>query len=114
MAFQRGEVVTVQFPLVERVMPARMPEAHPAVVVSTPDYEAITGNVIVTMITTQPHSTPTDHRLQDWQAAGLRRPSTVRIKPATVVPSRVLRQIGQLSTHDLAEVDARWRCALGV
>jgi mRNA-degrading endonuclease toxin of MazEF toxin-antitoxin module len=54
MAFQRGEVVTVQFPLVERVMPTRMPEAHPAVVVSAPDYEATTGNVIVTMITAQP------------------------------------------------------------
>jgi mRNA-degrading endonuclease toxin of MazEF toxin-antitoxin module len=41
MAFQRGEVVTVQFPLVERVMPKRLPEAHPAVVISTPDYEAL-------------------------------------------------------------------------
>jgi len=114
MAFRRGEVVTVQFPRVERVIPKRMPEAHPAVVVSTADYEVTTGNVIVTMITTQPHSTPTDYRLLDWQAAGLRRPSTVRIKPATIVPSRVLRQIGQLSIRDLAEVEARLRLALGL
>lgn len=51
MAFRRGEVVTVQFPLVECVRLKRMPEAHPAVIISNAKYEITTGNVIVTMIT---------------------------------------------------------------
>jgi mRNA-degrading endonuclease toxin of MazEF toxin-antitoxin module len=114
MPFQRGEVVTVRFPLVERVIPTRLPEAHPAVVISTPDYETTTGNVIVTMITTHPHGTPTDYQLQDWSTAGLRYPSTVRVKPATVTPTRILRQVGQLSVRDLDELDTRLRLGMGL
>jgi mRNA-degrading endonuclease toxin of MazEF toxin-antitoxin module len=114
MPFQRGEVVTLRFPLVERVIPMRLPEAHPAVVISMPDYETTTGNVIVTMITTQPHRTPTDYRLQDWNAAGLRYPSTVRVKPATVTSARILRQVGRLSARDLTELDNRLRLGMGL
>jgi len=114
MPFQRGEVVTIQFPLVERVVPQRLPKIHPAVVISTPDYEVTTGNVLATMITSRPYTTPTDYQLLDWAGAGLQRPSTVRIKPATVVPSRILRRVGRLSNRDLAEVEARLRLAMGL
>ncbi|MBM4046938.1 MAG: type II toxin-antitoxin system PemK/MazF family toxin [Planctomycetes bacterium] len=114
MPFQRGEVVTLLFPLVETVMPRHTPHPHPAAVISTPDYEATTGNVIVTMITSQPHTAPSDYRLQDWEAAGLRRPSTVRAKPSTVAPHRILRRAGRLSNRDLAELDARLRLAMGL
>ena len=114
MPFQRGEVVTVQFPLVERVMPRRLPKIHPAVIINTPVYEVTTGNIIVTMITSRPYTTPTDYQLLDWARAGLRRPSTVRIKPATVVSSRILRHVGRLSNRDLAEIEARLRLAMGL
>mgnify|MGYP000458474047 FL=1 len=110
MAFQRGDVVLIPFPFTD--LSAK--RARPAVVVSVPEYEQNTGDVIVAQITSRHHSLPTDYALQDWQSAGLLKPSIVRVKLATINASLVQLRIGQLSNRDLEEVNKRLKLALGL
>jgi mRNA interferase MazF len=110
MAFQRSDVVLVPCPFTD--LSAK--RARPAVVVSVPEYERTTGDVIVAQITSRYHSFPTDYTLQDWQSAGLLKPSIVRAKLATINASLVQLRIGQLSNRDLEEVNKRLKLALGL
>ncbi len=110
MAFQRGDVVLVPFPFTD--LSAR--RVRPAVVVSTAEYEQQTGDIIVAQITGKQRNLPTDYPLQDWQAAGLLRPSIVRAKLATLSASLVQFRTGRLSDRDMKEVDSRLRLALGL
>ncbi|MDT7898697.1 MAG: type II toxin-antitoxin system PemK/MazF family toxin, partial [Armatimonadota bacterium] len=80
MAFQRGDVVLIPFPFTD--LSAK--RVRPAIVVSVPEYEQNTGDIIVAQVTSRQHSLPTDYALQDWQFAGLLRPSVVRVKLATI------------------------------
>jgi mRNA interferase MazF len=110
MAFQRSDVVLVPFPFTD--LSAK--RARPAVVVSVPEYERTTDDVIVAQITSRYHSFPTDYALQDWQSAGLLKPSIVRAKLATINASLVQLRIGQLSNRGLEEVNKRLKLALGL
>jgi mRNA interferase MazF len=87
---------------------------RPAIVVSVPEYEQNTGDIIVAQVTSRQHSLPTDYALQDWQFAGLLRPSVVRVKLATINAALVQFRTGRLSDRDLEEVDKRLRLALGL
>jgi mRNA interferase MazF len=110
MAFQRGDVVLIPFPFTE--LSAK--RVRPAIVVSVPEYEQNTGDIIVAQVTSRQHSLPTDYALQDWQFAGLLRPSVVRVKLATINAALVQFRTGRLSDRDLEEVDKRLRLALGL
>jgi mRNA interferase MazF len=110
MAFQRGDVVLIPFPFTD--LSAK--RVRPAIVVSVPEYEQNTGDIIVAQVTSRQHSLPTDYALQDWQFAGLLRPSVVRVKLATINASLVQFRTGRLSDRDLEEVDKRLRLALGL
>ncbi|MCX7968085.1 MAG: type II toxin-antitoxin system PemK/MazF family toxin [Armatimonadetes bacterium] len=110
MAFQRGDVVLVPFPFTD----LSAQRVRPEVIVSTSEYERQTGNIIVAQITSRPRNLATDYTLQDWQAAGLLRPSTVRAKLATISVSLVQFRTGRLTNRDMKEVDNRLRLALGL
>jgi hypothetical protein len=55
-----------------------------------------------------------DYVFNDWKIAGLRYPSALKPVLFTLDPTRLLYQIGALSTQDLAAVDQRLRLMLGV
>jgi mRNA interferase MazF len=110
MAFQRGDVVLIPFPFTD--LSAK--RVRPAIVVSVPEYEQNTGDIIVAQVTSRQHSLPTDYALQDWQFAGLLRPSVVRVKLATINAALVQFRTGRSSDRDLEEVDKRLRLALGL
>ena len=110
MAFQRGDVVLIPFPFTD--LSAK--RVRPAVIVNAPEYQQNTDDIIVAQITSRQHSLPTDYSLQDWQYAGLLRPSIVRVKLATINASLVQLRIGQLSNRDLEEVNKRLKLALGL
>ncbi|MFA0755096.1 MAG: hypothetical protein YPKNTGVA_000594 [Candidatus Fervidibacter sp.] len=110
MAFQRGDVVLIPFPFTD--LSAK--RVRPAIVVSVPEYEQNTGDIIVAQVTSRQHSLPTDYALQDWQFAGLLKPSVVRVKLATINAALVQFRTGRLSDRDLEEVNKRLRLALGL
>ena len=55
-----------------------------------------------------------DYVLREWQIANLRYPSAFKPLLFTLEPTLVLHQIGQLTAHDLTEVDVRLRRALAL
>jgi hypothetical protein len=52
--------------------------------------------------------------LNDWRAAGLRFPSSLKPVLVTLDPARVVHRIDALSAADLAQVDERLRRALAL
>ncbi|MBV8859742.1 MAG: type II toxin-antitoxin system PemK/MazF family toxin [Acidobacteria bacterium] len=107
---QPGAVVTVDFPGATGV------KRRPALVVSTPTYHATRPDVVLAVVTSQTVSAtaPSDYVLQDWQAAGLHKPSAFRAFLVTLPAAAVGSVIGQLSGRDWHEVQARLRVALAV
>jgi len=110
----RGDLLLAPFPYSD----LRGLKRRPVCVVSS---AAISQgpDVIVAMVTssrarvTQPGMG--DVVLEDWRAAGLRQPSVVRAGRLLVVEHRLLAgPLGQLSSRDLAAVDAGLKAALGL
>ena len=108
--FRRGDVVLVPFPFADLSAQKR----RPALVVSSPLYHQTEPDLILAAITGRIPATPapTDYVLQDWQQAGLLRPSMVKAFLVTVEPRVILHRLGRLSRRDLREVAARLRLAL--
>jgi mRNA interferase MazF len=101
-------VVTVDFPGATGL------KRRPAVVVSSHLYHAHRPDLVLGVLTTQTASadTPTDYLLQDWQAAGLNRPSAFRAYFGMSERSAV-RIIGRLSDRDWEGVRGCLERALG-
>lgn len=104
-----GDVVTADFPGATGV------KRRPAVVVSTDQNHQTRPDVILGVLTTKITSAtqPSDYVLQDWQAAGLHRPSAFRAFLFTL-PVRAVNAIGRLSDRDWSEVQDRLRAAVDV
>ncbi len=105
-----GSVVLVLFPGIQATKP------RPAVVISTALHQTTHGDIILGLLTGNLAQArgPTDYVLQDFVAAGLRKPSAFRVFLTTKPPSDVSRVLGKLSDHDWAEVQSRLRLALAV
>jgi len=104
-----GDVVTVDF------VGATGVKRRPAVVVSSRLYHAHRPDLILAVLTTQvtTATTPTDYVLQDWAAAGLRRPSAFRAYLGMATPAAV-HVIGHLSARDWGSVQACLMRALAI
>ena len=62
-------------------------------------------DLLVTPITSHTERSVADVRISEWQGAGLRLPSVVRLeKLATVDKAAILRKLGQLSPSDWRKV----------
>jgi mRNA interferase MazF len=109
MTFRPGDVVLLPFPFRDRLAE----RARPASVVSTDGYNRL-GDVIVAAVTSHAPRTAFDIEVNDWQAANLKVPSTVRMLLAAVSQSRTLHHVGELSSPDWQTVSARLKDAIDV
>ncbi len=95
--YQFGEILLLSFPFSDAVGVKRRPAL---VLLDTGD-----DDILVARITGQLTQTQFDVELQEWQLAGLRLPSVVRLhKLATLEKRLVERSLGNLSTADLQQV----------
>ena len=90
-----GDAVTLEF------RGARTITRRPTVVVTSATYHQNRPDIVVGILTTNVDAatTPTDHVLRDWRAAGLRQPAAFRCYLNTVLPIDV-QVIGQVSPSD--------------
>jgi mRNA interferase MazF len=66
-------------------------------------------DAIVCRITSVLRASPVDVRLNDWNSAGLLKPSIARLDRIVTAEKTVfLRRLGALSTHDLDAVRDSW------
>lgn len=102
MTYNAGEVVLVPFPYRDRLAE----KTRPAIIVSGSAYNR-QGSLVIIALTSQPPRLAMDYALQDWAAAGLKRPSTACMLIATIAETRVQLHVGQLSDRDRSEVRTR-------
>ncbi|MBN1629244.1 MAG: type II toxin-antitoxin system PemK/MazF family toxin [Thermoleophilia bacterium] len=103
MTYERFSVVVVPFPFADRGASRR----RPALVVSDPDTVGRpAGHSILAMVTSGDNPRwPLDVPITDHEAAGLSKPSVVRMKLFTLDDRLVLRAIGRLSPPDADSVE---------
>lgn len=110
MPYRKGDVILVPVDFTDR----SGVKLRPAVVVSGDDYNQQTPDIVIASITGNlaalPH--PGDHRLADWNAAGLLRPSLAQSKLATIERTLIKRTLGRLTATDLAALEQGLREAL--
>ena len=101
-----GTVVTAEFQGVVGT------KRRPAVVVSSEAYHRERLDAILAVVTGEINKSisSTDYLLQDWQAAGLKKPSAVRIFLFTLPQSKIIK-IGELSEKDWTKVKTRLQIA---
>ena len=101
MTFEPFDVVVVPFPFSDREATRR----RPALVVSSPDFNATHDQSILAMITSASGGDwPSDVVVRDWYEAGLSVPCKVRLKLFTLDDALILRKTGALSERDAEAV----------
>jgi mRNA interferase MazF len=103
-----GDVIWIEFPGVVQT------KRRPAVIISSSAYHASRPDIIVGLITSQTSkaTSPTDHLIEDWQAAGLHVPSAFRAFIVTLRASAVISTMGTLLPNDWSAVVARVKLAI--
>lgn len=98
MPYDFGDIVLVPFPFTSQAASKK----RPAVVVSSPAYNASKPDIVVMAVTSQFRASALlgEVWLQDWQAARLLKPSAIKPVIATLEQLMVLRQLGRLSVRD--------------
>ena len=104
----RGDVVWVEFPGVVQT------KRRPAVILSSSTYHATRPDIIVGLVTSQTSkaTAPTDHVIQEWQAAGLRVASSFRAFIVTLPRTAVVSTMGTLREPDWRQVVTRVKLAM--
>lgn len=97
--FEFGDVVLVPFPFTDQSTTKK----RPAIIVSSQHYNAQRPDLIVMAVTSQLRpQNRFDIPLQDWQQAGLLKPSVTKPVIATIENTLVIRALGRLSDKDRA------------
>jgi mRNA interferase MazF len=93
-----GDVVLVPFPFTDQTGTKK----RPAVVVSSPAYQAQRRDLVIMAITSQIRPRPAfgEFLVAEWKTAGLIAPSAVKPVLTTIDKRLVLRRLGQLQPQD--------------
>ena len=99
---KRWELVLVPFPFTDLSSAKRRPD----LIVSPDSYNA-GKDVVIAYVTSQVTAPPQigDYKIQRWKAAGLPKPSMVRMKFATIDKTIVIKTIGEAEAVDREEIE---------
>ncbi len=106
-----GDVVLVGFPFTN----LKALKKRPAVVISDTAYQQGRLDVILMAITSQMRQPLAfgEYLLQDWQQAGLLKPSVLKPLIATLEQNQIVKVMGQMSTTDQHSLQSTLRTILG-
>jgi mRNA interferase MazF len=103
MTNDQWQVVRVPFPFTDLTAAKK----RPALVLSTRAFNIQSRHTIMAMIAKRDHSIwPHDYDVREWQSAGLKFPSWVRMKFFTIENSLIIDIIGKFQAVDIAGVQA--------
>jgi mRNA interferase MazF len=97
--YEFGDLVLVPFPFTDQSTTKR----RPAVVISSPAYHHGRPDVIIMAVTSQ-RPTPGavgEVEVQNWQGAGLLKPSVLKPVLTTIDPALIVKKLGRLASADL-------------
>jgi len=98
MPFEFGDVVLVPFPFTDQTASKQ----RPAVIVSNLAYNQVKPDFVVMAVTSQFRPSPAlgEVWIDQWQAAGLLKPSAIKPVFATIEQGLVIRPLGKLAAAD--------------
>ncbi len=93
-----GDIILVPFPFTDQTTSKK----RPAVVVSSDKYNEGRPDLIIMAITSRLHQVNRlgEKMVDDWQSAGLLKPSVFKPILATIENTLILRKLGSLKTED--------------
>lgn len=96
--FEFGDVVLVPFPFTDQ----SATKQRPAIVVSSQAYNSERPDLIIMAVTSQikPAAILGEVIVQDWQAAGLLKPSAIKPVITTIEKPLVIKTLGRLNERD--------------
>jgi mRNA interferase MazF len=105
-----GDVVLVNFQYTDRPQVKK----RPAVVLSVPQYQQSRLDAVMVGLTTElGRNYFGDCPIQEWQAAGLPKPSVAKGVIQTISQDMVDRRLGTLTSHDFSRVQGSVRQIFG-
>ena len=109
--YEFGDLVLVPFPFTDQSAVKR----RPAVVISSAAYHRARPDILIIAVTSQQPSTLSvgEVQVQDWQGAGLLKPSVLKPVLTTIDPTLVLKRLGQLTPNDQAALRQALTTILG-
>jgi len=101
--YNRGDVILVPFPFSDQTTAKK----RPAIIVSSDTYNSISQDIVIMAITGQVrgHIGVGEFLIEDWQGAGLLKPSAVKSAISTIEQRLVLKLLGRLSTRDMSALE---------
>jgi mRNA interferase MazF len=103
-----GDIVLVKFPFSD----LESSKKRPALLLVQTNLTLKVGVVSIAMITSKVDGLkfPGDHRIEEWQEAGLLHPSLIRLaKIATIDKEMVYKSLGRLNARDLRSVKSSFQ-----
>lgn len=99
----RWDIILVPFPFTDLTTNKK----RPALVISPDTYNG-GPDVVIAFITSRLNTSarPGDYRIGEWQAAGLLKPSLLRMKLATISRDIVIKKLGHLPKTEEISVQA--------
>lgn len=101
--YKRGNIILVPFPFSDQTITKK----RPAVVISSNDYNEISPDIIIMAITGRKEQILDigESVIEDWQNAGLLKPSVMKPVISTIEKTLVLKKLGRISARDPASLD---------
>jgi len=102
-AYNRGDIVLVPFPFSNQTVIKK----RPAVIISSARYNAASQDIIIMAVPSRLEKVFDigECRIQNWQEAGLLKPSSIKPVLSTIEQKLVLKKLGSLSTDDLTSLN---------
>lgn len=109
--FEFGDILLVPFPFTDQSQAKK----RPAVIISSNAYNTERPDLIIMAVTSQlkPTSIIGEVILQDWQAAGLLKPSAIKPVITTIEKPMVIRTMGRLKDNDQVALQESLKVILG-
>ena len=106
-----GDIILVPFPFTDQTTTKK----RPAVVISSTAYNIERPDLIIMAVTSQlkPSQMIGEVIIQDWQAAGLLKPSAIKPVITTIEKHLIIKAMGQLMSEDHAALKASLKTILG-
>jgi mRNA interferase MazF len=109
--FEFGDIVLVPFPFTDQSATKK----RPAVVISSNAYNSERPDLIIMAVTSQfkPSTTIGEVIIQDWQAAGLLKPSVIKPVITTIEKPLIIKTLGRLKDNDRIALQENLKIILG-
>lgn len=109
--FEFGDIILVPFPFTDQTATKK----RPAVVISSNPYNQKRPDLIIMAVTSQikPASIIGEVVVQDWQEAGLLKPSAIKPVITTIEKPLVIKTMGRLKENDKKALEESLKEILG-